>query len=70
MNVGDLIKIASIKKEIVGLVIETPNDYNCNWACIMDFCGNIIWWPPNEIITLSSTVEIFQQGEKSDRSKL
>ena len=65
MNVGDLIRITSIKNEVLGLVIEVPSKNDLSWTCIMDCCGNIIWWPPEEVATLNCAIEIYQEGDQN-----
>ncbi len=65
MRLGDLIRIKSLKKTITGLVIE-ERSFKCGWACILDGSGNIIWWPPEDVITLEDEIDYLARGEKND----
>ena len=57
MKLGDLISIKSAKKKITGLIIGEPTVQTAQWTVILDSCGNIIWWPPDDLVTLNSSVE-------------
>ena len=66
MNLGDLIQIKSIKKKIMGLVVSEPSEKTEYWTVILDACGNIVWWPPEDLITLNSSVDNHQEGNIND----
>lgn len=63
MKIGDLIQIKSLKKKIMGLVVSEPSEKTENWTVILDACGNIVWWPPDDLITLNSSVDTHQEGK-------
>ena len=67
MKIGDLIQIKSIKKKILGLVIEEPCEKTDHWAIILDSSGNFVWWPPSEVINLTSEMEVKSQGAEIDK---
>lgn len=66
MKLGDLIQIKSLKKKIMGLVISEPSEKTEYWTVILDACGNIVWWPPDDLITLNSSFDIQQEGKVND----
>ena len=66
MKLGDLIRIKSIKKYISGIVIEEPSEKTSHWTVILDACGNIVWWPPSDLVTLNSSIETQQTGRNND----
>ena len=65
MKLGDLIRIKSLKKSITGLVI-VERGIKCGWACILDCAGNIIWWPPEDVVTLSDEIDYLSRGQEND----
>jgi hypothetical protein len=66
MKLGDLIQIKSLKKKIMGLVVSEPSEKTEYWTVILDACGNIVWWPPDDLITLNSSFDIQQEGKVND----
>tara|TARA_B100000282_G_C31709067_1_gene480177 strand:- start:1204 stop:1404 length:201 start_codon:yes stop_codon:yes gene_type:complete len=66
MKLGDLIQIKSFKKQIMGLVLSEPNEKTEYWTVILDACGNIVWWPPDDLITLNSSANTHQEGKIDD----
>ena len=66
MKLGDLIQIKSLKQKIMGLVVSEPSEKTEYWTVILDACGNIVWWPPDDLITLNSSVDTQQEGKFND----
>ena len=66
MKLGDLIQIKSLKKRIMGLVVSVPSEKTEHWTVILDACGNIVWWPPDDLITLNSSINTQQEGKLDD----
>lgn len=66
MKLGDLIQIKSLKKKIMGLVVSEPSEKTEYWTVILDSCGNIVWWPPDDLITLNSSISTQQEGKTND----
>lgn len=56
MTTGDLVKIVTSTSEIFAIVIK-DNDPT-GWLAILDFSGNTLWWPPEEMIKINAALEI------------
>ena len=56
MKKGDLVKIVTSVTEIFAIIIDDEDP--TGWFPILDYSGNILWWPPMEMVWLNSTLEV------------
>jgi len=66
MKLGDFVQISSLKKKLTGLVIGEASDKTEHWTVILDAYGNIVWWPPDDLVLVNSTIEVQQKGDTND----
>ncbi len=59
---GDLIKIVTSASEIFGLVIDDKDA--SGWIMCIDYLGNIIWWPPEEMAVVLKSSLVLVEGNR------
>ena len=59
MNVGDLVKIVTSVSEVFAIIVDDTDP--TGWLTILDQNGNILWWPPVEMISLTSNLEVINK---------